>query len=403
MAGQLRLLGNTELSDLVQETWDSTLRMQSNPDDIFGAIKGLYSDENRTLPDSVIMKIPFKPGVYKTTIALLMNLSGPGVAGETEQLNNEVTQVLKYFTAYSQDYSQAVNSERYGIHAHTKEVYGLLKAVNPQLSKWHQEKEGQKARQALLERVDDDLTLAPVSRSQHWNKNVLVKNVGYTDQPAYSTTLSTFTENIGDAIETAGSTAGTADWDMDLTESIMYFASTVWELEPYIDNRYIVTVPAFQASLLKKLSSSGSQGNIQKDSFLKEISQNAWKFYLGTVGPLDLYEDKRAPVLQRTGTNGSYALTSYYRGMGTDDDRPTTGTNMDVGFVMGKSALVMAEHEPLHYEEELRNYGKRRGVAAIRGMAYQALEYDIGANMSATSRRNQNSAVVLARRTTATA
>jgi hypothetical protein len=88
--------------------------------------------------------------------------------------------------------------------------------------------------------------------------------------------------------------------------------------------------------------------------------------------------------------------------MGTTDTRPTTGTLMDVGFVCGKAALVKAEHERLHFEEEARNYGKRKGIGAFRGMAYNALEYDIG-TASATSRRNQSSGVVLARRTSATA
>jgi hypothetical protein len=403
MASQLRILGNTDLSALAQEDWDTTLRMQSTPTDIFGELVGLYSQEVRMLPDAIVMKLPFKKGVYRQTIALLMNLSNAGVNGRTDQEGAEEGQVLKYFTAYSNDYSHAVNTEQYGLDAHTKEGWGLLKMVEPQLSTWHKEKEGQKARQALLQRYDLDLVAAPASRTQHWNRNMLVKNVSMVysanNQPTYSHTLATYTENIGDAIQTAGSSAS---WDMKFMSAIQYFATSVWELEGYVDNRVAVTVPAFQSMLLRDISTTGTYANLAKDSFIKEIAGNAWKWYLGSVYNLDIFIDDRAPVLERTGADGSYALTATYRGMGTTDTRPTTGTLMDVGFVCGKAALVKAEHERLHFEEEARNYGKRKGIGAFRGMAYNALEYDIG-TASATSRRNQSSGVVLARRTSATA
>lgn len=396
---QVRILGNTDLAALAQEDWDSTLRMQSTPTDIFGELVGLYSEEVRMLPDKIIMKLPFKKGVYRQTIALLMLLSAAGVNGRTDQEGNEESQVLKYFTAYSNDYSHAVNTEQYGLDSHTKEGWGLIKMVEPQLSIWHKEKYGRKARQAGLQRFDEDLVVAPASRTQHWNKNVLIKNVGITAQPTYSHTLATFTENIGDGIETAGASAA---WDVKFLASIQHFAQAVWEIEPYADNRYTVTVPSFQAMLLKDVSTTGTFANLSKDSFIKEIAGRAWKWYLGSIYNLDLYVDDRHPMVQRTGSDGSWALTAYYRGMGTTDTRPTSGTNMDIGYVFGKSPLVFAEHERLHFEEEARNYGKRKGIGAFRGGGFNLLEYDIG-TVSATSRRNQNSGTVWTRRTAATA
>lgn len=403
MAAQLRLLGNTDLAALAQEDWDSTLRMQSTPTDIFGELVGLYSEEVRMMPDAIVMKLPFKKGVYRQTIALLMNLSGAGVNGRTDQEGNEESQVLKYFTAYSNDYSHAVNTEQYGLDAHTKEGWGLLKMVEPQLSTWGKEKYGQKARQAHLQVYDTDLVAAPASRTQGWNKNMLVKNVqmvySANNQPTYDNTLATMTENIGDAITTAGASAS---WDVKFMAAVQYFSTAVWELEPYVDNRIAVTVPSFQSMLLKDVSTSGSLANLQKDSFVKEIAGKAYKWYLGSIYNLDLFEDNRNAVLQRTGSDGSWVITPYYRGMGTTDNRPTSGTIMDVGGAFGKSALVWAEHERLHFEEEARNYGKRKGIGAFRGGAFNLLEYDIG-NKSATTRRNQNSGVILSRRTTATA
>lgn len=399
----LQILGNTDVSALAQEAWDANLRRQSTPADIFGELVGLYSEEFRKMPDSIMMKVAFKKGVYRHTIALLMNLSGAGVNGRTDQESQEESQVLKYFTAYSNDYSHAVSTKQYGIDAHVAEGVGLLKWVNEQLGDWHKEKTGLKCRQALVQRFDEDLVVAPASRTQHWNRNILVKNVAEVysagNQPTYSSTLGTYTENIGDAIETAGASAA---WDTKFLNAINYFATSVWEVEPYIGQRYAVTVPAFQSQLLKDVSTAGTLAALRRDVFVKEIAERAWQYYLGSYGNIDLWEDGRAPMLQRGGSNGSWTITAYYRRMGTTDDRPSSGTNMDVGFLCGKSALVMGEHEKLHYEEDMRNYGKRKGIGAFRGCGIQSLEWDIG-NVGDATRRNQHSAMLLARRTSATA
>src|SRR5690606_15269768 len=96
----IQIVGNTDYADLVQETWDANLRRQSLPADIFGELVGIYSEELRMLPDGIMMRLPFKKGVYRHTIVLLMALSGAGVNGRTDQENQEESQVLKYFTAY---------------------------------------------------------------------------------------------------------------------------------------------------------------------------------------------------------------------------------------------------------------------------------------------------------------
>lgn len=401
----IQVVGNTDYADLVQEVWDSNLRRQSVPADIFGELVGIYSEELRMLPDALIMRLPFKKGVYRHTIILLMALAGAGVNGRTEQDGQEESQVLKYFTAYSNDYSHGVSTKKYGIDAHVNEGMGLMKWINTQLGDWHKEKFGRKCRQALLQRVDEDLVVAPTSRTQHWNKNMLMKNVSLVysagNQPTYDSTLATMTENLGDAITTAGASAA---FDVKYFAAIRHFASNIWEMEPYAANRYAFTVPMFQSLGLKDISTTGSLANLQKDSFIKEIAPIAWQYYLGShpIYGIDLWEDPRSPVLVLTGSNGSWVVTAYYRGMGSTDDRPTSGTIVDCGFLMGKSPIVVAEHEKLHYEEELKNYGKRAGVAAFRGAGCQALEFDIG-NVGDLTRRNQNSAVIMARRTAATA
>lgn len=394
MAGQLRLIGDTDLGALVMQVWDSTLQVQSTPADIFGSLVGIYNEDLKMIPDGVITKLPFKPGIYKHTMVLLMNLSNDGVGGRTDQEGQEETQVLKHFTAYSQDYSHAVNTEQYGMDAHTKAGYNILQAVTPQLSTWHKEKFGLKCRQGGAEKYDDDLVLAPTSLTQHWNKNILIKGCDVdTEQPTYSNTLATYTESIGDAMNVGSTT----DFDITFLTNVGEFMSLRWEIEPYIDNRYIVTVPGFQSSVLKDMGTSSTFSQLRRDTFVKEIAGQAWKGYLGSYQNLDLFEDPRSPVFVLTGSDGSWVVTSYYRKMGTTDDRPTSGTRFDVGYGLGKGALVVTEHEKLHYEEEMKNYGKRKGIGAFRGCAVSNLEYDIPTE-TASTRRAQSSGLLLGKR-----
>jgi len=399
MPGQLRIVGNTDLEALTQETWDSRLRTQSTPADIFGELTGIYMEDVKMIPEGIITKLPFKAGIYKHTIALLMNLSDDGVNGRTDEENNEETQVLKYFTAYSQDYAHGVNTEQYGIDAHTKAGYNILGMVTPQLGTWHKEKAGLKARQGGVERFDDDLVVAPTSQTQHWNKNILVKGCDIdTEMPTYDPTLATYTESIGDALNVATVT----DWDITFLTNIGFFATAKWEVEPYMGNRYAVTVPSYQARVLRDMGTSNTLPQLRRDTFVKEIAAKSWESYLGTYQNLDLFEDPRSPMLVLTGQDAAWIVTSYYRKMGTTDDRPTTGDRFDVGFLCGRGFLCCAEHEKLHFEEELKNYGKRKGIAAFRGMAYSVLEYDI-ATQSATSRRAQSGGLLVAQRISADA
>jgi hypothetical protein len=90
-----------------------------------------------------------------------------------------------------------------------------------------------------------------------------------------------------------------------------------WEIEPYTANRYCVTVPGYQSSVLKDLGTDGTLADLRKETYVKEIAGKAWNDYLGTYQDIDLFEDPRAPVLVLTGQDGAWVVTSYYRKMGT--------------------------------------------------------------------------------------
>lgn len=368
---------------LKQEGWENVLRMEANTRDIFSDLEGVYSDEKKMMPNGIFIKVQLKPGEHQRTLGFLEDLSGSGVEGEVPQAGNEEDQSTKHLTVYSNDVSNAVNTEKYGIHAHDKKAYALLPKVQPQLSKWHKQRKGRYYREGLLQRYSRNLTRSPISATQHWASNILIKNVDMTAQPVYDSTLATYTEAIGDAMELAGTTSA-AQWDVNYLESIILWASGGWDsskiIEPLdIDGRdmWVVTVPSRQAAVLKNPTVAKSLAGLEIDAAVQKSMNNAFKQYLGNYGPLILVEDPLAPVLARGGADGAWTLTAYYKDAGNTDARASaTGTLFDVGYVLGKGAGIVASHEEMHFEEEATNYGKIVGVGAFAGYGIQAAVYD---------------------------
>lgn len=386
-------------TSLKQKSWENQLRMESMTRDVFQDFEGTYADNKKTVPNGVVMNVPFGASKNSHTIGLLRNLSGSGVTGRTDQIGNEVDQVTKEFIVYSNDVSQAVNTERYGIDAHDKKAYKLLEYVQPQLSKWHKEIKGKYLREAILERYSSNLTVAPVSKTKRWNENILVQNVALASQPTYDSTNADYEEAIGDALTAAGTAA---DLDLDTLSAAIHWTVYTKKIEPLDNGRYVVLIPSQQSVLLKSPSATDSFAGLFRLSNIKEVAQNAHKWYLGSFGPFDMYEDPRAPMVDLTGSNSSWDITALYKGAGSDDDRTASGTAFSAILILGKGAVTVGSHEDLHFKQESQNYEKVIGVGAFAGYACNRTVYDDVGSESDTSAINQNSAVVLLRDTAIT-
>jgi len=164
---------------LQQQSWDNTLRRESLTRDIYSDFQGTFSDDKMTLPSGIIANVMLAASKNNHIVGLLKNISGAGVTGREEQLGKEKDQQVKELNVFSNDVSQALNTERYGIDAHDKEAYRILEAVQPQLSLWHKEIRGKYIREALLERYSINLTVAPTSQTKRWNENIFIKGVTF--------------------------------------------------------------------------------------------------------------------------------------------------------------------------------------------------------------------------------
>jgi hypothetical protein len=382
---------------LLQNSWDNLLRSESLTRDVYQDFQGTFSDDKKMLPDGIIANVKLAPGMHNHIVGLLKNLTGEGVTGRVEQIGLEVDQQVKELNVFSNDVSQAVNTETYGIDAHDKEAYRILQRVQPQLSLWHKEIKGKYIREALLERYSSNLTVAPTSLTKRWNENILIKGVALSAQPAYDSTNATYESNISTAI---GATASGDQWDAHFLSVLEFWITSVKMIEPMDNGRYIVTVPSRQSIKIKDASVSGSMAGLFKDSHIVEAATNAYRWYLGSFATMDLYEDPRYPTVWDNAGN----ITAYYKGAGSTDDRGSgTGTQMDVGFVHGKGSVFVAQHEQMHFEEEIQNYRKVVGVGAFAGYGVTRTVFDDVGSESDTSALNQNSAAIFARSNVITA
>lgn len=364
-------------TNLQQKRWDTKAVMETAQIDILSDFTGVYSGKTRSLPNACVIKFDLK-GKRAGVMTLLKRISGSGVTGRSVLLGNEQDQDTREQLCYGNDVAQAIATEQYGIDANEKSPYGLLPMVQPQLTDWMKEIRGQYMRQALLQKYSVNLTVAPHSLTQVWNENILVKNVAMTtaasnDQPDYQNAASAaaYLEDIGDALNAAGTTAA-SNWDVRFLNRIIYWATVVKKIEPLDNGKYVVLVPSRQAAILKDPQATTSISGLFINSNVLEFANVGKDQYLGDFGPLMLFEDPRAPIVKLTGADTSWAVTAYYKGAGDDDDRAgVTGSVYDVGFLLGKGALIEGEYEAPHFEDELQNYGKIKGIGIAAGFGFQ--------------------------------
>lgn len=400
-------------TNLQQKRWDTKAVMETATIDVLSDFSGVYSGKQRTMPNAVIVKFDLK-GKRAGVMTMLKKISGAGVTGRTVLLGNEQDQDTREMLVQANDVAQAIGTEQYGIDANEKSPYGLLPMVQPQLTDWLKEIRGQYMRQALLEKYSINLTVAPHSLTKVWNENILVKNVAMvTDvantanvQPDYQSSASAavYLEMVGDAITSAGSTAA-CNWDVRFLNRMIYWATVVKKIEPLDNGKYVVLVPSRQAALLKDPQSTTSIPGLFINSQVLDFATVGATQYLGDFGPLMLFEDPRAPIVKRAGSNGSWTLTAYYKGAGDDDDRTgVTGDVYDVGFLCGKMSMIEGEYEAPHFEDELQNYGKIKGIGIAAGFGFQrAVWLNDSTSETRTKTINQATIALLAFSSTLTA
>lgn len=393
---------NTLLASNQVVAYSKLLQHLSLTEDIFQYLNQNYNTKMRNIPEAIYLTVNDVPDTAHTyNLPMLMPLTGSPTYGNTiSQVGREENQITKSVRILKNDYSHALTNQLFGIDAQDKRFYGLLQEETPQLGLYFKEQQGKHLRQALLERYSENLTDAQPTNaivSSEFGPNWYIKNLDDAAQPAFDQTSQTHINNIVAALNTAG-TSSDAQIDFNYLFALEHQANFVKRITPIMIEgmkTYIVTVPSRQAIVLKNPLVTGSWG-AQWTAYnrLTEVEMK-WPNVLGRFGSLLLVEDPRNPVILPGGTAAPFTLTASYLQPGNNDERSTSVNARDIGFLLGKAAIVKWETEKLHFEVELANtYGKFRGRGAFGTYGIQQVQYDLDTVSNTT--REQFSSIILA-------
>lgn len=386
MAKDSRVTG----TNLEQNGWDNKLKRAAEGDDIFSGFRGDIKGEGSSsvLSGSIIEVMKIK-GKTSHVMGLIKSLNGSGKAGRTPVAGTEEKLDTLDFTAYGNEWKHGVNADKFGIDAVANEPYALLKIAVPLLGEYMEKYKGTHRREAIIQRVSSNLTVAPSSQAQHINANVFMAGVALASQPDYSDTLATYTTNINTVAQASGSAYQLTKANVRKLEQWVTSNKRIRPIsnmnEYGASGKYIVTVPTNQKYVL--MDDDTGLGKYFQQSAKPEKVLPGW---IGAYGRFVFVEDMRsATATVNPGANAG--ITFSYTTV--DDSRPVAGTNVhDVVMVLGSSTAVELELEALHLEKDKTvEYGREDRTAAFANYGVQLIEWQDGTDV----RTNYGSAIVL--------
>jgi hypothetical protein len=392
--------------------WERKLRQEAVPEDPFTALRGVHSTDARvSIANEVYFELVgsfgnnnerFHRCIMQKTLS-----QAPNEGSLTNPVGTEEDLRQKIFDVFATDYSKAVSLQEYGIEAKNKEAWQIFEEITPKISLHTQEYEGKYVREALLERYSHLLTAAPHFLTQEWSPNIAVAGLASRNWPAFSTTLATYTNNIGAALVAAGVGAQACATIRFIQEAELY-ASTRKVIEPVNvggKETYIVILPSDQAKFLRDPILAGSLGTAWLQYAALSTEELKYPGACLRIGRCLICEDPRNPTLTLGGSVGGYSLTPQYRLAGRDtwsDPRDLTLNARQVGYLLGKGAVAKWTQEDYHWEYEYQQYKKFGGKGIFGTFGHSMVQWDYGptnavpnAGPPTAATRQQDSSMVL--------
>lgn len=352
---------------LRQEFWDNKLETNSVPPDIMSSLTTVFDEEDDIIvpEDALVLQANLPTNGKRTyNFGFIDVLNQVGGEGDLfVQIGNEEPLRTKQFECQYNEFMHAVTGFNYGMSAHEAmpyRIYDESMDKGTELLGIHaQEKRGLYRRQALLERVSQNLTASPIFGTQSWNPHWYVKNLFNTQQPVYDPNNATFTNSIATALNAAGTTVNAAlDAQYMLALSLRAKQLRINPLRIGGKWRYILTVPSEQLVWFKSLDIPGSGGEWMSQYTAKRDLGIDFPGLIGEWENILIVEDDRAPTLTVGGSAAPFTLTANYLFPGNNDQRDETAGARQVGFLLGRGPLVEPYPEKIHHEYDDFNYRK---------------------------------------------
>jgi hypothetical protein len=410
---QVELLITTQMTELNNERI---------PNDIFDMMSGTI-DATEKSPSELPSKIYYNvtgaeanAGRY-VTLPMVKELSAaPGSLGSNGDLRlNEEDIITKSTTLYYNDLGHGTTNQKYGILARDKFPYQVFEQRVPLLKRWSQQYFGRMRRQALLERISENLEEAPHYLTAMWSPNWFIPNRSFAQQPAYKMNASNWTDALVDALTSAG-TGINACGNIQYFQMLNEWARDEKFIAPLqFENGktgYYATVPTPTMRWLRHIVQNGNTGAVLRDLANQQSVDNVkvpnWEI---EIAGIRLVDDQRYPTLTVGGTKSNshsfasdsypdYTMTAQYRGQGNADDgssdpRDKTASSRMVGYLLGEGALAEWMPEAWHWEWEYEMYDRFFGSGIFCGVGIQQIIYDVTAASRSNDSVQQFGSIVL--------
>jgi hypothetical protein len=371
---------------LMIETYLTDMRREYLPNDIFDHLSSEYinptAEEPPALPNEIYLKLSAEIDKGRTCkVPMVKDLSAaPTLGSNGDQRLNEEDITTKWFRMEYTDLSHATTNQEYGIYARDKAPYKVFEYRVEGLAKYFKQYFGKMRRQALLELQSENLEDAPHFNAAGFSPNWFIPNRSFAQQPQYTDNAADWTDRIVATLNAAGvgiNACCSLNWLIKLEEWARDEQMiTPLDFENGSDG-YVVILPMPQISWLLHTVQAGNAGAVwtAAASMPAEVIAK-YPNMVGQFRGLRIVADSRYPTLTLGGSASNvtytsdsgvdYTLTAQYRGMGraddgTSDPRDKTANARQVGFLLGKAALVEWMPEGFHWEWEYEQYDKYFG------------------------------------------
>ena len=402
-------------SELQIQIFETDVYQESLPNDIFDSLSGQVNFEQGqkqvSLPEACYLKLTAAADEARTVmIPMIKELSGdPSLGSDADQRKHEEDIITKNFKMQYTDVSHATSNQSYGITARDKIPYGLFEKRVPLLGSYFKQYFGKMRRQMLLEGQSENLLEAPHNNDPTLNPNWFVPNIDDPDQVPWDSTLSTFENNLVEAMLHAG-VGESAAVSVRYLQRLEDWAFAKKFIEPltFEDGLqgFICVLPLPQVTWLKHPVNAKALGQIYRDvtALPKEVAMH-YPGMVGDIGRLRIVADMRYPTLTLGGTTsysggGGGTLTPQSRGMGNADDgssdpRDTSAHAREVGFLLGQRFGCEWMPEKFHWEWNFEQYDKYFGSGLFCSVGMKLVTFDRGASSKDEGTLQHNGSIVL--------
>jgi hypothetical protein len=398
------------IAPLQVQYYERLLQRESVVEDIFTALKGVYQPTlGREVPNvtmfDLIQNVP--KGTRNARVPLQQNLSGaPQEGTAVNPVGLEEILLQKYADFHFNDISHVDALQQYGIEAETYSYYDVFEQITPLEAIYWKEQEGKYIREAYLESVSQNLTLAPTLLAQVFNPNWAVCGDADGNWPVWNQVAAVWTNNIGARINAAGTGAAAACTlrflqavEERITSGIVGNRNQI--IEPVMiggSERYVCVLPSPQYRWMTDAIQANGLGTVYRDVQGQNDKYFSYPNSITEVGKLWVVSDPRYPTLTLAGSAPNFTLTPAYRlpgNVAASDPRDKSATAIEIGYILGKAGLCKWMPEPYHWEWQFERYDKFAGKGIFASAGWEMVWYDYAAANWTANTRYQNSSLVM--------